>query len=43
MCETCDHREERDRVFWLTIRRALLSVASAIAKRYGETRGQRAA
>lgn len=38
MCEQCERREERDRAFWRTVRRALLMVASAIAERYPEGR-----
>ena len=36
MCEVCDRREERDRAFWQSIRRALLMAASAIQKRYDD-------
>ena len=38
MCERCERREERDRAFWQSLRRALLMVASAIEKRYSEDR-----
>ena len=37
MCE-CQQRHEADRVMWLTVRRALLSIAAAIAKRYDAER-----
>ena len=34
MCEQCERREQADRLMWLAIRRGLLAVAAAIAKRY---------
>lgn len=43
MCDECRKREERDRQFWLIIRRALIMAAAAIEKRYPEKTGQRKA
>lgn len=43
MCQQCSRKEERDARFWRSVRRALLMVAGAIAKRYPENENQRAA
>lgn len=40
MCERCEKQEARDRVFWQSLRRALLMVASAIEKRYADEKQQ---
>jgi hypothetical protein len=40
MCEQCRQARERDAQFWRVVRRALLMVASAIAKRYPEEQQQ---
>lgn len=40
MCEQCERREERDRAFWQSLRRALLMVAKAIETRYADEKQQ---
>ena len=50
MCEQCERREEADRLMWLAIARALVTVqrglagvSNAIVRRYGDGRQERAA
>lgn len=41
MCDGCRQAREQDANFWRVVRRALLMVAGAIAKRYPEGQDQR--
>lgn len=43
MCDQCRVQQERDRKFWMAIRRAILMIAQAIADRYPDTRDRQKA